>query len=373
MACVRPPRHRRYTDAWPNRASNHRRHGVDPPFIPRARSTAPTACSLAVTVERGRDRDDRRQPRGALHRRLHLRQGAPVRSTRLQRRTACSIRSCARAPRAAPTSSASPGTRRSTSSPEGCEEARDHLRRRVGAALLLRRVERAADERPRGRALLPPIRRVAISRARCARRRPAPRPRALYGKMAGVAYEDYEDAQLIVIWGCNPSASGIHLVPHIKRAQNARRQARRRRSAAHAARAAGRPAPARAARARICRSRWRSMRALFEARPGRRGVPRRHMRRRRRPAGGGRRRGRSSGRPRRPASTAATSRTLAEWYGTISPAVIRCGWGQERNRNGGVGDDGHPGPAGRRRQVRRPRRRLHDEQLGRVGHRRPSG
>jgi anaerobic selenocysteine-containing dehydrogenase len=26
---------------------------------------------------------------------------------------------------------------------------------------------------------------------------------------------------------------------------------------------------------------------------------------------------------------------LAEWYGHISPAVIRCGWGQERNRNGG--------------------------------------
>ena len=26
---------------------------------------------------------------------------------------------------------------------------------------------------------------------------------------------------------------------------------------------------------------------------------------------------------------------LAEWYGTTSPAVIRCGWGQERNRNGG--------------------------------------
>jgi anaerobic selenocysteine-containing dehydrogenase len=26
--------------------------------------------------------------------------------------------------------------------------------------------------------------------------------------------------------------------------------------------------------------------------------------------------------------------TLAEWYGTISPAVIRSGWGQERNQNG---------------------------------------
>src|SRR5690606_37669515 len=28
--------------------------------------------------------------------------------------------------------------------------------------------------------------------------------------------------------------------------------------------------------------------------------------------------------------------TFAEWYGTTSPAVIRCGWGQERNRNGGA-------------------------------------
>jgi anaerobic selenocysteine-containing dehydrogenase len=27
---------------------------------------------------------------------------------------------------------------------------------------------------------------------------------------------------------------------------------------------------------------------------------------------------------------------FAEWYGTTSPAVIRCGWGQERNRNGGA-------------------------------------
>ncbi len=42
---------------------------------------------------------------------------------------------------------------------------------------------------------------------------------AMYGKMAGVAYADYEHARLIVVWGCNPSASGIHLVSHIKRAQ----------------------------------------------------------------------------------------------------------------------------------------------------------
>jgi len=41
------------------------------------------------------------------------------------------------------------------------------------------------------------------------------------GRMAGVAYEDYEDAKLIIVWGCNASASGIHLVPHLKRAQTA--------------------------------------------------------------------------------------------------------------------------------------------------------
>jgi anaerobic selenocysteine-containing dehydrogenase len=41
----------------------------------------------------------------------------------------------------------------------------------------------------------------------------------MYGKMAGVAYPDYEDARLIIVWGCNPSATGIHLVSHIKRAQ----------------------------------------------------------------------------------------------------------------------------------------------------------
>ena len=78
---------------------------------------------------------------------------------------------------------------------------------------------------------------------------------AMYGKMAGVAYPDYEHARLIVIWGCNPSASGIHLVPHIKRAQKAGAQARRHRPAPDAARPSGRPASGRAARHRPRRSR----------------------------------------------------------------------------------------------------------------------
>ncbi|HET9988331.1 MAG TPA: molybdopterin-dependent oxidoreductase [Kofleriaceae bacterium] len=43
--------------------------------------------------------------------------------------------------------------------------------------------------------------------------------RGLYGKMPGVALEDYEHANLIVLWGINPSATGIHLVPVLNRAR----------------------------------------------------------------------------------------------------------------------------------------------------------
>src|SRR5437870_1796977 len=42
---------------------------------------------------------------------------------------------------------------------------------------------------------------------------------ALYGKMASVTYQDYPHAALIVLWGVNPSASGIHLVPYVREAQ----------------------------------------------------------------------------------------------------------------------------------------------------------
>src|SRR6185369_8700969 len=43
--------------------------------------------------------------------------------------------------------------------------------------------------------------------------------RGLFGTMPGVALEDYEHSNLIVLWGVNPSATGIHLVPVIERAQ----------------------------------------------------------------------------------------------------------------------------------------------------------
>src|ERR1700737_2788437 len=42
---------------------------------------------------------------------------------------------------------------------------------------------------------------------------------ALYGKMPSVVYQDYPEARLIVLWGVNPSASGIHLIPYVREAQ----------------------------------------------------------------------------------------------------------------------------------------------------------
>jgi anaerobic selenocysteine-containing dehydrogenase len=41
----------------------------------------------------------------------------------------------------------------------------------------------------------------------------------LYGKMASVTYQDYVEASLIILWGVNPSASGIHLIPYVRQAQ----------------------------------------------------------------------------------------------------------------------------------------------------------
>jgi anaerobic selenocysteine-containing dehydrogenase len=45
--------------------------------------------------------------------------------------------------------------------------------------------------------------------------------RGMYGKMAGVAFSDYPEAKLVLIWGANPRASNIHLVPFL---QDARRK-----------------------------------------------------------------------------------------------------------------------------------------------------
>ncbi|HET6266753.1 MAG TPA: molybdopterin-dependent oxidoreductase [Acidobacteriota bacterium] len=41
----------------------------------------------------------------------------------------------------------------------------------------------------------------------------------MYGKMPGTSFEAFPDAKLIIIWGANPKVSNIHLVPYLKKAK----------------------------------------------------------------------------------------------------------------------------------------------------------
>ncbi len=41
----------------------------------------------------------------------------------------------------------------------------------------------------------------------------------MYGKMPGVAFADFVEARAILVWGANPKASNIHLVPYLKEAK----------------------------------------------------------------------------------------------------------------------------------------------------------
>lgn len=156
---------------------------------------------------------------------------------------------------------------------------------------------------------------------------------AMYGKMASVTYLDFQDARLIIVWGCNPSASGIHLVPHIREAQ--RRGAKlivvdprttqlARHADIHLAIRPGTDLPVALA---IHRHLFETGRAdsQFLAAYTRGGEKLRAKAR----AWTFDRAAEEAG------VTARDIEAAAELYATTSPAVIRCGWGQERNRNGG--------------------------------------
>ena len=43
--------------------------------------------------------------------------------------------------------------------------------------------------------------------------------KAVYGDLPGADPRDIDHASLVVLWGCNPSASGIHLVPKLRAVQ----------------------------------------------------------------------------------------------------------------------------------------------------------
>ncbi len=155
----------------------------------------------------------------------------------------------------------------------------------------------------------------------------------LSGDMTGVALDDYEHARLIVVWGVNPSATGIHLVPVIQRAQkrgaqlvviDPRRTPLAKKADLHLAPRPGSDLALALAVANHLFERDQHDAAFldqhcthvpeFRARAAQWSIDKAAE---------------ATG------IAAADIEAFALLYSERNPAVIRCGWGVERNRNGG--------------------------------------
>jgi anaerobic selenocysteine-containing dehydrogenase len=156
---------------------------------------------------------------------------------------------------------------------------------------------------------------------------------AMYGKMPSVTYEDYPEARLIIMWGANPSASGIHIIPFIREAQqrgarlivvDPRTTPLARQADIHLAVRPGTDLPVALAIHRYLFEEGHADEAFLGAHT--RGADR--LRERAQPWTFERAAAEAG-------VDAAQIRAMAELYASTSPALIRCGWGQERNRNGG--------------------------------------
>jgi anaerobic selenocysteine-containing dehydrogenase len=156
---------------------------------------------------------------------------------------------------------------------------------------------------------------------------------ALYGKMASVSYLDYPEAALILAWGINPSASGIHMVPFVREAQkrggklivvDPRTTPLARSADIHLAVKPGTDIVVALAFHRYLFENGFADTAFLNA----------HAR------GADRLRERASEWTFEKAAAVADLSPIelekaAELYAASSPALVRCGWGLERNRNGG--------------------------------------
>jgi anaerobic selenocysteine-containing dehydrogenase len=155
----------------------------------------------------------------------------------------------------------------------------------------------------------------------------------LYGKMPGVAYADYAHARLIILWGVNPSVSGIHIVPYLKEARQAgatlvvidpRRTSLAKQAALHLAPRPGTDLPLALAIHNYLFERGFADAAFLEQHTH--GADQLRERAREWTIA-------------RAADVAEVDpralEQLAHAYATTSPALVRCGWGLERNRNGG--------------------------------------
>ena len=155
----------------------------------------------------------------------------------------------------------------------------------------------------------------------------------LYGKMPGVVYEDYVQAQLIVLWGVNPAASGIHLVPFVKEARkngavlvviDPRSTSLAKQADLHLALHPGTDLSIALAVHNCLFKRGKANLEFLDAHAT--GVDALRERAAEWPIA-------------RAAQVAGVDpgqlERFADLYASSSPAVIRCGWGLERNRNGG--------------------------------------
>ena len=155
----------------------------------------------------------------------------------------------------------------------------------------------------------------------------------LYGKMASVVYQDYPAAKLILIWGVNPGASGIHLMPYLKEARdNGTTLVVIDPRATSVARTADIHLPVKPGTDVVVALALH--RHLFETGRADQAFLHAHAT------------GAASLRERaepwtieRAADVAGIPADwlgrVAELYATSSPALVKCGWGLERNRNGG--------------------------------------
>jgi len=155
----------------------------------------------------------------------------------------------------------------------------------------------------------------------------------LYGKMASVSYEDYPGTKMIIVWGVNPSVSGIHIMPFLKEARDngafivvidPRATTLARQADVHLAVRPGTDLPVALSIHRY----------LFEEGHAAQSFLDEHTH--------GAAELREKAGPwtfERAAEVSGVSadqlRQIAERYAKTSPALVKCGWGLERNRNGG--------------------------------------
>jgi anaerobic selenocysteine-containing dehydrogenase len=157
--------------------------------------------------------------------------------------------------------------------------------------------------------------------------------RAMFGAMGGVPPEDYHLARAIVLWGVNPSATSIHLVPKVRAAQDAGAFVAvidpRRTPLAKAADLHLRPLPGTDVLLALA-----VIHELIHSGKVDQGFVADHVNGFDELA-----RAAADVSPTRAATVCGVAERdiacLAERYAASSPAVVRCGWGIERNRNGG--------------------------------------